>query len=219
MAGRGEERCGAAAYRTCVCRNDVARPIPGLEERTGWRRSGARQPTAHRRDRSAVRQERRFHRYPVMRGWPTSRAPASRPLEDVAELVRVGWGVPSPPAWRRYRVRAYSRAPGVPSGGSFWQSHSAAASAKAGSFGARSAAGNGGVLSSMVRRNDDQVGDRGRIAVEDVRHAAGAGAPVRLHRRQEVRIGADAERLLERLALRRGGSTARCRRCRAASAC
>ena len=41
----------------------------------------------------------------------------------------------------------------MPTGGFFWQSQSAAASANVGSAGARSAAGNGGVLASMLRTN------------------------------------------------------------------
>ena len=90
---------------------------------------------------------------------------------------------------------------------------------RSGRSGARSAAGNGGVLSSIVRRKEI----RSVTAVASLSRmfavAARTGAPVRLRGGQEVRVGADAERLLERRRLRRRGSTARCRRCRAASAC
>src|SRR5215470_5372823 len=74
----------------------------------------------------------------------------------------------------------------------------------------RARIGEGGIVGRQIRGGErrrtvvdraqerDQIRDRRRIAVEDVGRAAGPGAPVRLRGGEEVRVGADAERLFER---------------------
>ena len=144
---------------------------------------------------------------------PVMVSPTS-PRRSLDRDAGVGWDPPH----SGEMIQGLQSSTGVPSGGSFWQSHSAAASAKVGSFGARSAAGNGGVLSSMVRRNEIRsvtaVGSLSRMFATPPVPARQCASQRRAGSSGSVPMPNASSRVC---GLRRRGSTARCRRCRAAS--